>query len=202
MATEPPEHDAHANRLRAFRDDLARLEPTMVIRRHITTGDPVGLDSETYFLLRERIAAHFQLHPSAIVLVGSCRLGFSLKPKHRFRAITKASDVDVAVIADRLFDLYWDAVFDAVQSDRNWAINGGKLFVRDLFSGWLSPHMLPSGPRFEQARAWSEFFAELTRDRLCGYRTITGRLYRSWSRLEAYQRIMVEKCQAESRRTS
>jgi hypothetical protein len=189
----------HKPLVQRFRDDLAAVPVSDVIRKHITTGEPVGLSSETYFSLRKRVAEQFAVHPSAVVLVGSCRLGFSLKHKggKRYRPMSRSADVDVAVVSDRLFDAYWNQVFEAVQDDRHWALNQGKGFVRDLFSGWLSPHLLPNSPRFSDSREWAEFFARLTIERLCGYRTVSARLYRTWDRLEAYQKIMVETCRAE-----
>lgn len=196
-AVDTPDH--HQLRVTRFRADLAAAEISDVIRKHITTGEPVGVEPDTYFQLRKQIAGEFAVHPSAIVLVGSCRLGFSLKNKKggRYTPITQASDVDVAVVSDALFDSYWNQVFDVVQDDRSWAVNDGKRFTRDLFSGWLSPDTLPNIPRFTNARRWAEFFARLTRERTCGYRTITARLYRTWDRLEAYQKIMVRECLSE-----
>jgi hypothetical protein len=192
----------HDHRVQRFCDDLGSQNISDVIRKHITTGEPVGIEPDKYFELRRQVSKNFNLHPSAVVLVGSCRLGFSLKRKKhgRYEAISHASDVDVAVISSVLFDSYWDRIFDVVQNDRDWAINKGKKFSRDLFCGWLTPEELPNLPRFADSREWAEFFAKLTRERLCGRRTISARLYRSWSRLEAYQEIMVRECQSELRR--
>jgi|CXWL01.1.fsa_nt_gi hypothetical protein len=185
------------DRLDEFKRDLTSLSSNAVVQRHITCRDPAGIELQTYIQTRERIAQNFRIHPTAVTIVGSCQLGFSLKKEKRFKQFDLSSDVDIAIVSGTLFDEFWDSIFDLVQFDRNWAANSGKRFARDLFCGWLSPSTLPNDPRLTPAREWSEFFAALTRARLCGIRRITGRLYRDWGRLEAYQRIMVDQCQVE-----
>jgi len=184
--------------LRAATDETLRSD---FIRKHIVTGDPVVINRDVYFELRRRIATEFRVHPSSVVLVGSCKLGFTLKQKgphqgakRRYTAATSASDVDVAVVSEDLFDELWDAVFRAVYPKRDWPLDLGRPFTRDLFNGWLDPRQLPNTSMFAKALRWSEFFDQLTRLRLCGMRTINGRLYRTWGRLEAYQEHMVRDC--------
>jgi hypothetical protein len=198
----------HEVRVQRFKRDLVTNEITDVIRRHVTTGDPFAISTDVYYELRRRVAKEHSTHPSAVVLVGSCRLGFSLKPKTKLGAKDKVryqpvgldSDVDVAVVAPALFDAYWDKVFDLVRTNRGWALSGGKKFARDLFCGWITPRQLPNMPRFRLAREWSEFFDTLTRERLCDLRTISARLYRTWDRLEKYQEIMALECKRELER--
>jgi hypothetical protein len=201
-STSSPFIDA---RISKFKADLASptKDVSEIIRRHITTGDPAILDGDVYFELRRQIAQHFVLHPSSVVLVGSCRLGFSLKlkgkePRSRYHHCKSSSDVDIAVVSTPLFDSYWDNVFGVVQKSRNWALRkDSKTFVRDLFSGWITPGDLPNLPSFADAARWQEFFDGLTQSRVCGIRTVNARLYRDWARLEAYQAILVSECRNE-----
>jgi hypothetical protein len=194
---------AHEARVAAFREDLLTVSMRDMIWKHITTGDPVMLEREQYFTLRQRISHRYGIHPSSVVLVGSCRLGFCLKQKgegpnrSRYRPAGPRSDVDVAVISQDLFDQMWDTTFDLVRRSRDWALDHGRLVSRDLFNGWISPGDFPSYPEIAVMREWKEFFEGLTRDRLCGFRKIEGRLYRSWRRLEAYQEIKVAECKNE-----
>ncbi len=191
----------HEFRVVSFKRDLQEQRIKDVIRKHITTGDPAVIPGDVYFELRRRVADQFVLHPSEVVLVGSCRLGFSLKPKgknrERYNPAGPTSDVDLAIVSPGLFDSYWDRVFDLVRRNRDWSLRHGALFTRDLFNGWMTPSQLPNLPQFNDAVLWAEFFAELTRFRLCGMRTVQARLYRSWYRLEAYQEIMVTQCRSE-----
>jgi len=190
-------------RVSMFLDDLERISTRDIIWKYITTGDPVMISREAYFDLRHKILLKFNLHPSSIVLVGSCKLGFSLKEKghgpmrSRFQLAGDRNDVDVAVISQPLFDHLWDATFDLARKNRDWALDHGKLVARDLFNGWISPSEFPSYPNVPQVREWKEFFEGLSSARLCGFRKIEGRLYRSWNRLEAYQEIKVAECKKE-----
>ena len=155
-----------------------------VIRKHITTGMPVELTDEVYFGLRSKIADEFKLHPSAVVIVGSCRMGFSIAPRKRFRAAKPDSDLDVALISLERFDQYWDDVFAYSAQDSAWKRSDEyREFVRMLFNGWIDPRGLPNVHRFEQATRWSSFFGELMQSRQFGPRRISAHLYRTWSRL-------------------
>jgi hypothetical protein len=194
----------YSERVASFKRDLARAQQDVVavIQRHITTGAPIHVDEQTYFLLRKEVSQCLGVHPNDVVAVGSCRMGFSLKRKGQGRArylpTQPDSDVDIAVVSADLFDRYWDRVYDYFQSHHDWALSAqGRLFARDLFCGWITPKRLPLIPRFDEAIAWRELFDSLTRRRVCGLRTVKGRLYRDWARLEAYQLRMVLECRSE-----
>jgi hypothetical protein len=206
-SSEEPLQRAHPELLTPFQTELrAASDPqslTEFIRKYITTGSPVVIDSETFYTIRRRVSREFGIHPSAVVLVGSCKLGFTLKMKDfgtqrsRYAAASPSSDVDVAVVSERIFDEIWEAVFRSVYPKRDWPLDIGREFVRDLFNGWISPGDLPNKPTFQRALLWSEFFALLSRERVCGRRTINARLYRTWDRLEAYQQHLVRDCYDE-----
>jgi len=197
ISTDP----VHEARVVNFKKDLQENNLQDVIRKHITTGDPIIIPGDIYFELRRRVSRRFDLHPNEVVSVGSCRLGFSLKRKgksrERYHPAKATSDVDLAIVSPGRFDSYWDLVFDLVRRNRDWSLSKGALFTRDLFNGWITPSQLPNLPQFTDAISWTEFFDELTRSRLCGMRTVKPRLYRSWNRLEAYQEIMVTECRNE-----
>lgn len=192
---------SQSDRIQAFRQDVVGLKLVDVIRKHITTGVPVTVDAPTYFELRREISDHFQLHPNQIVVVGSSRLGFSLKPEKRFKEI-EPKDIDVAIVSESLFNQFWDIVFQKVREDRQWptSTKENKRFVRCLFAGWIVPDELPHLPRFALAQEWVDFFNKLNRTRICGVRPVSAWLYRNWERLEAYQEIHVAECKREIER--
>ena len=185
----------HQDRVVTFKSDLNSRGLRDVVRKHITTGDPVVIDRETYYELRREVALEFNIHPNSVVLVGSCRMGFSLKPERRYEPIRAGSDVDVTIISAGLFDFYWDKVFDVWENNILWrkSQEAGR-FKENLLRGWIDPRALPNLPSFEMSREWAEFFDKLSRRRVCGTRRINARLYRTWERLEAYQEIMVQDC--------
>lgn len=189
-------HDTeHIRRVTDFQKDLGGMDPIRVIRKHITTGESAVLPEGTDHSLRTRVADHFNIHPSAVVIVGSGRTGFSLKPAKRYHPFGMDSDVDVAVISKQKFDEYWDLVYTHLRTNRLWSrTNCYKTFLVELFKGWLWPRRLPPAPHFQEAKAWAEFEDQLGRETFGGVRSVGARLYRDWDRLEAYQSIHVLEC--------
>lgn len=178
-----------------FQADLKRLSPQDSVRKYITTGMPTEISEEDYFELRRIVAEEFSIHPSAVVLVGSCRLGFSIVPKKLWNPAHAGSDLDIAIVSAERFDVYWESVFAYSRVDRAWhATKRYRRFVNTLFRGWIDPRWLPPVPSFKEAARWTEFFDELMRSRRFGKRRISARLYRTWSRFDAYQEIAVQKC--------
>ena len=189
----------HASRVNDFCADLGVLDPTELIRKHITTGNPVLLDNEQYFKLRNAISKEFELHPSEVIVVGSCRIGFSIAPSKRYRIARPGSDLDIAIVSQTRFDSYWDGVFAYAGRDVAWKeTTEYRQFVRMLFNGWIDPRGLPAVPSFKQAVDWTSFFDSLMQTRQFGTRRITARLYRTWSRLESYQEKAIRQCIANS----
>jgi hypothetical protein len=192
VAIDPQNHQL---RVSEFKNDLKNMDPVRVIRKHITTGGSAVLEASTYYDIRNEVADHFGLHPSAVVLVGSARTGFSLKPAKRYEAFGASSDLDLAIVSREKFDEFWDLVFEHLQSNRLWAkTKRYQRFLRELFMGWIWPRRLPPGPQFRHAVEWVEFEDRLGRERFRGLRSVGARLYRTWERLEAYQAIHVRAC--------
>jgi len=203
----------HAARVTTFqnavREHAGRTEGRLaIVRQFITTGMPVGLIPEAYYHLRSEVAAYCKVHPSAVVVVGSCRTGFSIAKKEfrpRYRPFNEESDIDVAVVSAPMFDTIWDTVF-ASQSSPDWVLSaiGAKRgrgeyphhLARDLFNGCIVPERLNAIRPTSVAADWVAEFDRITRTRAYGKLGVRGRLYRSWSRLESYQGIMVTECNA------
>src|ERR1700730_200590 len=95
-----------SERVEEFKADLAALEVREIVRKHITTGMPAAIHAEEYYELRRDVAAHFDLHPNAVVLVGSCRMGFAVVQKKRWRPALAGSDLDLALVSADRFDDY------------------------------------------------------------------------------------------------
>src|SRR5260370_769121 len=110
----------HWTRIEQFKADLAALEVREVVRKHITTGMPAAIHADEYYELRRDVARHFGLHPSAVILVGSCRLGFALTRKKRWLPARAGSDLDLAIVSAERFDSYWEGVFEFARSDLAW----------------------------------------------------------------------------------
>lgn len=190
----------YKERIERFKADLHALEPREVVRKHITMGQPSELSEADYFSLQDVIAQEFTVHPSAVILVGSCRTGFSLVEDQRYQPAHAGSDLDVAVISRTRFEDYWRESFDYSQSVRLWP--GRQRFLSALFKGWIDPRWLPPVERFESATRWVKFFDELMHSRRFGTRRISARLYYSHHYLETYQQVIVLECREELRKAA
>lgn len=62
---------------------------------------------EQYERLQTLVAKVFDIPASAVVLIGSAKLGFSLNPDHLFREFRDGSDFDIAVVCEEAFDALW-----------------------------------------------------------------------------------------------
>jgi len=51
-------------RLTQFKEDLTRLSPIEMVRKHIISGECCFLSQRQYFNLRSEVADHFGLHPN------------------------------------------------------------------------------------------------------------------------------------------
>jgi hypothetical protein len=190
----------YKRRLAQYQQDL-KYPANEVVHKHILTGAPAALDADDYFLLRNRVAKKFQVQPVEVVLVGSCRVGFTLvdkskKGRPRYSPLHSGSDLDIAVVSAWLFDQLWQDVFLYSVTDRAFATSPeAKMFRDTLFAGWIDPRGLPPANRFARSREWNQFFDQLSADRQYGNRRASARVYRSWDRLCAYQQKAVEQCQ-------
>lgn len=187
--------DAQVEKLvRGFQADLGKMTDGEVVHKHILTGIPVVVPEPAYFEIRNRVAKHFDICPTEVLIVGSCRTGFSIKDEEPYRAARIDSDIDITIVSDDLFRRYWEAVFRFYCNNHEYRSSPEYVdFAKDLARGWIMPRSLPPMRSFTDAARWVDFFHQLQSRRLHGPepRTINGKLYRSWRRLQAYQEILV-----------
>jgi hypothetical protein len=114
-----------------------------------------------------------------------------------FSPFADSSDVDVAIISDRLFDEMWKRCFQF------WHLSGyskaanywprGKNFRDYIFRGWMRPDCLPTEASIELRNEWFEFFRQMTNERFAGDYPIKAGLYRERYFLERYQWQSLDK---------
>jgi hypothetical protein len=107
-----------------------------IIRLWITEGIPFAFKDAPilYEEIRQFIANGIKVHPKEVTLVGSSRIGYSLKPDVWGRIYTSASDLDFTIISN---DLYTRLVKDF----QKWVgdIESRKLLPRNSYQlkSWL-----------------------------------------------------------------
>lgn len=179
--------------IEAFKADLSRLDAGQIVDKWILTGSCAVISDETTHAIADNISRKFQIEFTSIVVVGSARLGFSIKPSRRYGIFGEDSDVDVAIVSTDLFERVWREAYEFDRSGAYWPEKGQ--FRKYLSRGWIRPDMLPTEETFEFSQGWWPFFNNLEIPD-CPYK-IAGGIYHSHFFLRAYQRTAVEQCMME-----
>lgn len=181
-------------RRQLFRQNLAELPDDMaVVRRHVLHGAPFALDEEGSFALADEISTHWGVHPNRdVYLVGSAKLGFSINPKKRWLPFRNESDIDIAVVSERLFEIRWNEIDVYAGLPDSWEDRSA--CQRSVASGWIRPDYLPGA----MADDWFEFFRRIQNTgTYAGGIGIRAGLYYSMEFLERYQARGVDQCRSE-----
>jgi hypothetical protein len=178
--------------LEDFKADLHLLSSTQLIRKYIYNGSCNVLNDDKHYQLKEEICEHLKIEFNDVVLVGSAKLGFSIKPSKRFAAFGEESDIDVAVVSKSLFERIWEEAFLYKKSGADWP--AASSFFKYLSQGWIRPDKLPSSDYFTFTATWWNFFNGMTSSRKYGPYIIRAGLYHSSFFLQEYQKICIEQC--------
>lgn len=186
-----------------------------VVRDYFVSGVPWYFRNEDpgFADFCDHFARRLGIQTDRLCVVGSARVGFAVSPDAYPRPFHSASDLDIAVVSEELFDAAWLALlkwghprrFTLPAGELEWMVDRQK----EIFWGWLRPDVLHfKGLRFPQdlrplrdVRAvWFDTFrsvgvtfpgTDLAR------REITGRLYRTWDHLIRYQAEGLRRLQYE-----
>ena len=180
-------------KLDVFKTDLTTLEAKQIIRKWLLSGSAHVLTDDEEFELKDRTAEHFSVEYSEVTLVGSGKLGFSLVPGKRYRSFGDESDLDLAIISERLFTKVWKEAYIYKKSGAYWPKSSK--FFQYLSSGWIRPDKLPLSTSFSFSEEWWDYFNNLTSSQDFGPYKIRGGLYHSWFFFFQYQMKCIEQCQ-------
>src|SRR5947208_260437 len=122
-------------KLAEFRDDLRGLDASAIIKKHIIDGESMVLDGPIHRDLISRVAKEFDADAGEVILVGSAKLCFSIKPSRRYEFFSNSSDIDLTVISKFLFKNVWRETFDYERSGANWQRKAE--FHDYLVRGWI-----------------------------------------------------------------
>jgi hypothetical protein len=149
-------------------------------------------------VFRDDLGAQLGVDRADVRVVGSGRLGFSMKPGQNLRLFRDTSDIDVVIVDADAFDELWLALLDAAYP-RPPITNriGGWLERRrnELYTGWLSPLDITIDPRIFGAKAqpvldfttrWFNAFKEASQHPPRRHEDLQARLYRTWRHAELY----------------
>ena len=153
----------HAERVADFKAALLAHDEATLIDRYYQTQPAAALTTAQEASLRRAIADHHRVPLRDVIIVGSAKLGFTLRPKPGRPALSSfgdASDIDVAIISGPLFLNLWKRIFLYAEQHDDWS--DGNAFRKFLQRGWLRPDRLPRDAEFPERREWFEFYQGLT----------------------------------------
>jgi hypothetical protein len=183
--------------------DLQLLNPCLRDDQPPYVFEPRPASWDTF---RSELASELDASPDDIRVVGSGRLGFSMKPGHNLRTFRDTSDIDVVVVNEGLFDSLWLALLDAAYP-RGFITQrfGGWLQDRrnELYTGWLTPLEVKLDMKIVGRKAkpvldfnvkWFNALKKASRHPARRHEDITGRLYRTWRYAELYHLDSSKAC--------
>jgi hypothetical protein len=144
--------------------------------------------------LRRSISDHLGVAMRDVIITGSAKLGFTIVQKPNrpvFSPFSDQSDIDVAIISERLFQQFWIDVNRYCAEAGPWPEIGS--FRKYLMKGWIRPDLLPKS-EFPPSKEWFELFRTLTASGKYGVYKISGGLYYSEVFWEDYARTAFSKC--------
>jgi hypothetical protein len=147
---------------------------------------------------RAELAALLGVSRGDITVVGSGRLGYSMKPWNDLVTFRDSSDIDIAVVNADLFDELWLSLLSVAYprppiTDKL----GGWLKERrkEVYTGWITPPEIHLDWRIFGAKAkpvlklrtrWFNALQQVSRHPPRRHEGIEGRLYRTWRHAELY----------------
>lgn len=194
MAVAPG--SAFEQALTDFRERLlSGASAESVVREFITHGPSAVLDVRTYAQLREYAGSALNISPNqSVFLVGSAKLGFSIKPNRRYGSFNDDSDVDLAIVSPSLYERLWTEARRYSRNGGHWEGDSRNHFKNDHFNAVIKPYVLPDSDVVPTRRMLFDVEAELQRVGGSPY-PVTIAVWYSMDALEEYQALAVAKCQ-------
>lgn len=188
-----------------FKNDCLNLSSELVVQKHLIDGDSYYfrevIESEREFDFKKRVSKPLDVHIRDIAIVGSGKLGFSIKPDIQIAGFypfkefdyafkrnknEKKSDLDIAIISSRLFEKQLINIYEYTQGYKN-QIEKRNGLGKYILKGWLRPDMIPDDYKI------NENLDEIILDLEEEYnRSVNIGIYKSWYYFEAYHSLNIQ----------
>lgn len=146
-----------------FIEDCKNKKPDIIVQKHLIDGSSFffrEIQSGGEFDFKKDLAKSLGVHIRDIVIVGSGKLGFSVKPDVQFPSFyqfkkfdfdfeqnieNEKSDLDIAIISGSLFDKQLENIYEHTKNYTNPDFKGVKTknFGFYILKGWLRPDLIP-----------------------------------------------------------
>lgn len=185
-------------RLDHFRSRIAAgAAPETLVREFITFGNVAVLDDMTYTHIREHAGAALGVHPiQSVYIIGSAKLGFSIKPSRRYGFFSDESDLDVAIVSAQIYEQLWSEARRFVRDGGLWEGDPRNHFKNDHVNAVIKPYVMPDSDLVPTKRVLFDLGSDLQRVGGSPY-PVTVAVWHSMEALEEYQLRAVRQCQQE-----
>ena len=178
-----------------FRNLLRTQSMDSILNDHLlTTALPFSFSTQPaiYCRLIGHLAQGLQVPETDICIVGSARIGFSLSPYKYGTPFNRYSDIDIVVVSQDIFDMYWLDIL--TRRRKPWqtlrAATRTQLRAHQhkhfIYNGWIYPRSLYES--LSDGYRWMSTFNSISRIPELASRTINSRLYRTWDHVRHYHR--------------
>jgi hypothetical protein len=188
-----------------FRRRILDRELDWLVDEVLLAGPAAHVEAPEIAYIRASLAAKFGVlaQDVSVWVVGSAKLGFSINEKHlpngavlpRYRAFSAASDIDVAVVSPRVFDLIWKDLSTYAHRVARLPWDSGRLGDY-LVYGWLRPDHFPIRARLRRCDDWWDLFRALSSHARYGRRKVRGGLFYSGEQMRQYLMRALNECAA------
>lgn len=195
-----------------LRNDLKSLDPKDFYLKHIVKShnwyfsDYLHIPQDELVdrmdFFKEIVSTKLNINFHSLQIVGSAKTGYSLSPLklltpfHDETPGVPSSDIDIAIVSDRLFQSFWG---ELRKKKGLWNQHYYGHLTESIFRGYINDKDLLkiSGPR-ERLEGLVNPINVALQDKLGFVHPITYRIYRSWDDLEEYQLIGISKAQKKA----
>lgn len=179
-----------------FRSDLEQLPVSFLVSKWIIDRVPAifGTDNLSYIEWKEELCKRLQVDSRAMLLIGSACCGFSLNPYKNLRDFDSDSDIDIALVSNRHFDLSWHVLRNL--GSRYYSLTPRQKNDVDehrnrlVYYGCIATDKIL--PLLPFAKAWIPALEETSSNSQMGGREAKVRVYRDFESLRAYQKKTLE----------
>ena len=181
--------------------DLLTLDPKDFYMKHIVKSHnwyfsiylqiPADELVDKMDFFKEIVSSNLDINFHNLQIVGSAKTGYSLSPQKVLRPFhdevpgVPPSDIDIAIVSQKLFEYYWEKARHVKRIQYQSYYSN---LTKSIFRGYINDKDLVEISGI--SREWDALISPINvalQDKLGFVHPITYRLYRSWDDLEDYQ---------------
>lgn len=165
-----------------------------IVRKYLIHGIPFVFEGNEngYYDFRSMIASHWNVGFHEVLILGSGKLGYSY---HKDSTFSLESDIDVAIVNEKLFEDFYMVIRDFQYDIQNgkitlsdYEIKQYNIFLQYMIKGWMRPDKLPSKlcGKFSK-KQWFEYFTSISNNQNpAGNYKISAGLFKNFNYMEMY----------------